>query len=1041
VALRVALKARAKAAFRQSRQRELIDMPRTDPLDDHTWQELRPILDEEIGRLPEKCRAPLVLCYFEGKSYDQAAQELGWPKSSLASRLARGRDLLRQRLVKRGITLSAAAATTGLTERVAQAGVAALLTINTVKAAASIAAGTPIAQGVLSAEALALAEEAMKPVFGIKGKLVLLLGVLGLAVGAAFAGYGAWVGEAPPREEEKPPPVAQDQPPKKGGPGPAVDRHGDPLPEGAVARLGTLRFRHGANTAALAYSPDGKWLASLAGGGGAHTLYLLEAATGKVVHRAPLGPDRSFLRASAGDSALAFSTDSKTLVTPRGAIDVATGKVLHSLLGKGKLSAGGAREWKAACSPDGKLVACHQQAGKEGTGIILIDATTGTELRRLGWDDKDNRRIPLLPCPVFSSDGALLATASADLKVIRLWEVGTGKELRRLSGHTQAVRGLAFSPDGKLLASTGDKELIRLWDVTTGKELDGIKRDVYACAIRFAPDGKLLAIDVRSEKILPTAKSDTVRLYDPGSGKELCRWQMPCACVAFTPDGKVLASAGMGGDRVVHRWDLIAGKSLDDADRNHLGQAHALQFAPDGKSLSSLDVRATVVEWDLATKRSRNTTFAGSLEPRLYRLRKQGVKLSPTGKVVAIHFSGATRKKESLGYAVHLYDAVSGKLRHVIPATEHSGHAEFSPDGKTLARPSPKGVELWDVTTGKQLPHRPLPGGHFLVWTGDGRRLAIISNFEKPQLHLCDVATGKELRRLALNGNKSPGPRAIAVSPDGRSLAWFGQKELVVIDTESRKERVFPTKATGSPEGRAQFSPSGEYLAVAPTDTIQLWEVRSGQLSREFRAGQRVTAIRFSADGRALASGGEDGTLLLWGLYKVQRPAGPAKTLRPADLEKCWQALADGDAKQAFDALCDLVAAPRDAVPFLEDRIKPAAPLDMKRVGQLISQLDDPEFKVRDQASKELLHLDKRLVPVLDKALAARPPAERKRRLEDLRGKLTGVVLHGQGLRAARAVEVLELIGTPEARRALRALADGAPGALLTTNAQAALKR
>jgi HEAT repeat protein len=107
----------------------------------------------------------------------------------------------------------------------------------------------------------------------------------------------------------------------------------------------------------------------------------------------------------------------------------------------------------------------------------------------------------------------------------------------------------------------------------------------------------------------------------------------------------------------------------------------------------------------------------------------------------------------------------------------------------------------------------------------------------------------------------------------------------------------------------------------------------------------------------------------------------------------------------------------------------------------LIKQLDDGNFTVRDKATGELLKIGDLVFPALDKALAANSPLETKRRLEDLRGKMTGMFLQGERLRAYRAVEVLELIGTPAARHVLQTLADGAPGALVTTSAQAALKR
>jgi len=128
-------------------------------------------------------------------------------------------------------------------------------------------------------------------------------------------------------------------------------------------------------------------------------------------------------------------------------------------------------------------------------------------------------------------------------------------------------------------------------------------------------------------------------------------------------------------------------------------------------------------------------------------------------------------------------------------------------------------------------------------------------------------------------------------------------------------------------------------------------------------------------------------------------------------------------------------------VAWIKDRVKPAAPLDMKRVEELLTQLGDEQFNVRSKATKELLQIGERLVPVLAKTLAADPPLETKIRLEALRGRLTGMVLQGERLRAFRAVEVLEIIGTPEGRQVLQALADGAPGALVTTSAQAALKR
>jgi hypothetical protein len=137
----------------------------------------------------------------------------------------------------------------------------------------------------------------------------------------------------------------------------------------------------------------------------------------------------------------------------------------------------------------------------------------------------------------------------------------------------------------------------------------------------------------------------------------------------------------------------------------------------------------------------------------------------------------------------------------------------------------------------------------------------------------------------------------------------------------------------------------------------------------------------------------------------------------------------------------DFVAAGQDAVACIKDRLKPVPPLDMKRVMELVKRLDDGQFKVRAQATRELLDIGELLLPVFDKLLAGDLTAETRRRLEQLRGNLTSIVLQGERLRRVRAVEVLERIGTPQARQVLQALARGAPGALVTTTAHAAIRR
>jgi RNA polymerase sigma factor (sigma-70 family) len=179
VARRVAARARAQAARRRIREREIGDMPAAEPRDDRSWSELRAVLDEELGRLPEKCRTAVVLCYLEGKTQEQAARELGWPRTSLASRLGRARTLLRQRLTRRGLVLSAGVLATALAAEASAAPVPALLLLSTTRAASLVAAGKTAAAAV-SPQAAALAE-------GVCRTMSMTKIILGVALTASLA--------------------------------------------------------------------------------------------------------------------------------------------------------------------------------------------------------------------------------------------------------------------------------------------------------------------------------------------------------------------------------------------------------------------------------------------------------------------------------------------------------------------------------------------------------------------------------------------------------------------------------------------------------------------------------------------------------------------------------------------------------------------------------------------------------------------------------------------------------------------------------------
>jgi RNA polymerase sigma factor (sigma-70 family) len=204
VACRLALRARAEAARRRLRERQVVPMPGKEPHDEVVWRDLRPVLHEEVDRLPERYRLPFVLCYLEGKTNEEAADLLGWPKGTVLSSLSRARERLRRRLTRRGLTLTGGVLTALAAQNAAQAAVPAALAEGTLKAALLFAAG-PAAVGGIAAPVLAYAEGALHAAFVVKLKLVAVV----LLAAAAGTGAGVLAFRGRPTAPEAPGPEAR----------------------------------------------------------------------------------------------------------------------------------------------------------------------------------------------------------------------------------------------------------------------------------------------------------------------------------------------------------------------------------------------------------------------------------------------------------------------------------------------------------------------------------------------------------------------------------------------------------------------------------------------------------------------------------------------------------------------------------------------------------------------------------------------------------------------------------------------------------------
>ena len=445
----------------------------------------------------------------------------------------------------------------------------------------------------------------------------------------------------------------------------------------------------------------------------------------------------------------------------------------------------------------------------------------------------------------WSPDGKYLATASRDITG-RVWHAQTGKQVAILKGHEGLLLHITWSPDGKQLATASEDNTGRVWEAETGKQVAIFKgHEGQVLHIDWSPDGKHLA----------TASLDsTGRLWDPKTGRQVATLMGHDGSVfhiTWSPNGKHLASASY--DNTGRVWDADTGKQVAVL-RGHERLVHHIAWSPDGKYLATASEDNTGRVWDADT--GKQVAFLQDHEGQVLH-----ITWSPDGKQLA------TASDDNTG---RVWDAKTGKQAAILKGHEIGffGIAvtdiAWSPDGKHLATTSFDNTgRVWDPETGKQI---AILKGHesslsHIAWSSDGKHLATASTDQSGRIW--EAETGKQV--AVLKGHEGQ-VLHITWSPDGKQLATASDDNTGRVWDAKTGKKAASLKGHEGPMIHITWSPDGKHLATASDDnTGRVWEAETGKQVVILKGHESsLSHIAWSPDGKYLATASHDNTGRVW---------------------------------------------------------------------------------------------------------------------------------------------------------------------------------